>query len=68
MYVFMNIHDILIHLLMFECMQLYVYLSVYLLSLCQYISDESLLDLGMKGKSIVVNSEQDCFHSSDWPL
>ena len=42
MYVFMNIHDILIHLFMFEFMQKYVYLytcfdvhvNMYLMNLC----------------------------------
>ena len=64
MYVFMNIHENFIHLFMFECMQKYVYLYTCF-SVCQYVSDESLLDLGMKGASVVVNSTQDCFHSSD---
>ena len=64
MYVFMSIHDILIHLFVFECMQEYVYLNTCF-SECQYVSDESLLDLGNKEESVVVNSEQDCFHSSD---
>jgi hypothetical protein len=49
---------------MFECMQLYVYLNTCFF-VCQYVSDESLLDLGMKGESVVVNSKQDFFHTSD---